>query len=248
VSRGDIEAYLAASAAAGLAPNTRRNRWVALRSFYGWAADDEEIDPNPAAKVKGPPKHNQPVRMLTGEDLAALFKACSGTDFLERRDLAMFRFMAATGVRRAEAAALAVGDVDLSNRLAYIRHGKGDRARVVRFDSATNAAMDRYKRARARHRHAALDAWWLARGGALTGSGLRLALDRRAAQAGLGPIFPHQLRHTFADRYLSAGGNEGDLQRLGGWESAEVMRRYGSARAVDRALAAYDGANPLAGL
>lgn len=41
------------------------------------------------------------------------------------------------------------------------------------------------------------------------------------------------------------GGNEGDLQRLGGWESPEIMRRYGEARAVDRALSAYDTINPM---
>jgi hypothetical protein len=42
--------------------------------------------------------------------------------------------------------------------------------------------------------------------------------------------------------------SDSDLQQLGGWESADVMRRYGSAHAVDRALAAYDVANPMGDL
>jgi hypothetical protein len=33
--------------------------------------------------------------------------------------------------------------------------------------------------------------------------------------------------------------------RLGGWESAEIMRRYGESRATDRALAAYDTIDPM---
>jgi hypothetical protein len=41
---------------------------------------------------------------------------------------------------------------------------------------------------------------------------------------------------------------DSDLQTLGGWENLEVMRRYGSARAADRALDAYDRANPMEGL
>jgi integrase/recombinase XerD len=65
-------------------------------------------------------------------------------------------------------------------------------------------------------------------------------LAKRAREAGIGHVHPHQLRHTWADRWLAAGGSEGDLQRLGGWESPEIMRRYGESRAVDRALAAYD--------
>lgn len=73
-------------------------------------------------------------------------------------------------------------------------------------------------------------------------------LNKRAEEAGVDHVHPHRLRHTWADRWLRAGGNEGDLQRLGGWESAEIMRRYGAARAVDRALAAYDSVDPMAGL
>ncbi len=37
-------------------------------------------------------------------------------------------------------------------------------------------------------------------------------LNRYASQAGLGEIGPHQLRHTFATRYLDA--NRGDLRGL----------------------------------
>jgi len=246
VARSDIEAYLVACA--GLAPNTRRSRWVALRTFYGWAADEAEVDPNPILKVKAPPKGDTTTEILSGDQLAALFKACAGTEFLDRRDLALFRFLAATGLRCAECTGLAVGDIDLTNRLAFVRHGKGDRARVARYDAATAAAMDRYKRARARQRLASSDAWWLSRVGPLTPSGVRIVLARRADMAGLGAVHPHMLRHTFADRYLSAGGNEGDLQRLGGWESAAVMRRYGAVRAVDRALAGYDNTDPMSGL
>ena len=73
-------------------------------------------------------------------------------------------------------------------------------------------------------------------------------LSKRCEIAGVDHIHPHQLRHTWADRWLAAGGNEGDLQRLGGWENSDVMRRYGAARAVDRALASYDTTNPMEGL
>jgi integrase len=126
-----------------------------------------------------------------------------------------------------------------------VRHGKGDKARVVRFDAATAAALDRYKRVRARHRCAASPALWIGHRGRMTRKGVPMMLNKRAALAGIDHVHPHQLRHTWADRWLRAGGNEGDLQRLGGWESAEIMRRYGEARAVDRALTAYDAINPM---
>lgn len=103
------------------------------------------------------------------------------------------------------------------------------------------------KRIRARHPYASLPWLWIGFRGRMTRKGVPTMLNKRAAEAGVRHVHPHQLRHTWADRWLSAGGNEGDRQRLGGWESAEIMRRYGEARAVDRALTAYDAVNPTEG-
>jgi site-specific recombinase XerD len=245
VTRQDAEAWFTAQRATGLGSATIRSRWIALRNFYGWADDEGELAQNPMARVKVEKADPGPVPVLSDADLKALLRACEGTDFLARRDYAIVRLLASTGLRLSEVADLEVADVDLAKRLLLVRHGKGDRARFARFDAETAQALDRYKRARGRHRNAG-SAWlWLSRSGRLTTNGIPLMLKRRAAQAGVGHVHAHQFRHTFAHRFLVNGGTEGDLQRLGGWESSEVMRRYGSAQAVDRALAAYDTVNPM---
>lgn len=245
VGRKDVEAWLTDQRRAGLAQATMRNRWVALRNLYGWAVDEEEIERSPLEKVVVA-KGNTPAPDVIGDnDLKLLLKACAGSDFRERRDLALIRLMLATGLRVSELCDLAIGDLDLTNRIVSVHHGKGDKARVVRFDAATAAALDRYKRVRARHAYAGLPWLWIGHRGRTTRKGVPAMLNKRATQAGIDHVHPHQLRHTWADRWLAAGGNEGDLQRLGGWESAEIMRRYGAARAVDRALAAYDNVNPM---
>lgn len=245
VSRQDAEAWFAAQRTAGLAPRTLRSRWIALRNLYGWLHDEEEIEANPMAKVRVEKVDPDPIRVLSDDDIRKLLKVCEGRDFLERRDLALIRLLGATGLRLAEAADLQVADVDLRKRVAYIRHGKGDKARWVRFDAGTAQALDRYLRVRGRHRKADLPWLWLARLGRFTVKGIPIMLARRGEAAGIGHVHAHMLRHTWADRWLSNGGSEGDLQRLGGWENADVMRRYGSARATDRALEAYDDVNPL---
>ena len=245
VDRRDVEAWLTSLKAAGRSQATMRNRWVALRNLYGWALAEGEIDASPLEKVvvaKGNPPAPD---VLTDDEIKRLLKACEGSDFNERRDLAIVRLMLATGLRVSEVCDLTVGDLDLLNRIVSVRHGKGDKARLVRFDAPTAAALDCYKRVRARHRYAALPWLWIGHRGRMTRKGIPKMLNKRATAAGIDHVHPHQLRHTWADRWLRAGGNEGDLQRLGGWESAEIVRRYGEARAVDRALTAYDAINPM---
>jgi site-specific recombinase XerD len=245
VERRDVEKWFTTLRERGLSSSTMRARWIALRSFYAWALDEEEVTVNPMAKVKVARPDPAPVDVLDAEDLAKLLKVCQGSDFIHRRDLALIRLLASTGLRASECVGLMVADLDLANRLVVVRHGKGDRQRVVRFDPATGAALDRYKRTRARHRLAHGPELWLAHTGPLTRKGVGPVIDRRAAEAGIGHIHPHQLRHTWASNWLAAGGQEGDLQKLGGWENSDVMRRYGAAAAVDRALAAYDSVNPM---
>lgn len=248
VQRADVAAWIGDLRAKGLSQSTIRSRWIALRNLYGWAHAEEVLPANPMAKVSVPRADEPPPDVLGDDTIKALLKACEGTTYNDRRDLALIRFMIATGLRVSEVCAVGVGDLDLMSRLVAVTDGKGGKSRVARFDPATAAALDRYRRARGRHRLSARPELWLGHRGPLTRKGVPTILDKRAALAGVGHVHPHQTRHTFAHRSKKAGASGEDLMRLAGWADSASLRRYGSQLATERALAAYDGFDPMAGL
>lgn len=244
ITNADIESYLAAVLEKN-ASATARQRYASLVQFWKWAHAEGEVESNPMDRVQPPALVEQPVPVLTVDELRALIAASKGQSFEPRRDEAIIRLFADTGIRLGEMTGLRVGDIDLNLAVAIVK-GKGSRFRTVPYGDKTREALDRYRRQRIRHDDSDLEAWWLGRRGPLTDSGITQMLRRRAADAGVVGLHPHQFRHSFAHQWLSAGGNEGDLQRIAGWSSSQMIQRYGRSAADQRARENYRK-NPLWG-
>ncbi len=234
--REDLEAFLASLLERWTA-GTAVNRYRALRVFYGWLVEEDEIRRNPMTRMKPPAAPERPVPVLSDDELRRLLAACAGTSFPCRRDTAIVMLMIDSGARRAEIVSLRLGDVDFDYDVARVL-GKGRRERALPFGRKTAVALDRYLRVRAKHPHAVSEQ------GPLTEFGLNQMIRRRGQQAGIDGLRPHQLRHTFAHSWLAQGGGEVDLMRIAGWKSRIMLQRYGASAADARAREAHRRMSP----
>ena len=107
-------------------------------------------------------------------------------------------------------------------------------------DTVNDVDLDRYLRLRMGRQDAELPWLWLGTRGRVTPSGVRQIIRRRGQQAGLVGVYPHQLRHTFAHRWLNEEtGGENNLMNLMGWRSRTMLQRYAASAASERALSAH---------
>jgi site-specific recombinase XerD len=242
VTRRQIEGFLAACLDRGLSPATVARRFRSLQQLYRWLAAEGEIDVNPMDGMEPPRVVDQPPEVLTDAEIKALIDACRNRDphgragpFEAKRDTGMVLLLLTTGIRASELIGLTVDDLHF-NVETFRVFGKGGRERNVTLLPQPAEALDRYLRARRRHPAArATKALWLGEKGPLTDSGLRQMLERRCDQAGIRRVNPHLFRHTFAHRAKKRGMADESLMALAGWQSSQMLRRYGASAVVERA-------------
>ncbi len=253
LGRGDLVRFLAELAdvpAPGkgrpLAPKTRRNAWVALKSFYRWLSG-ETGGPSPMDGVPAPRGEERPVRPLTRDEVQALLAACdrmAPARTARRRPFQMARATAVrdkailltlldTGLRASELCALTVGDVDLTSGEVRVRRGKGGRGRLVYLGAAARRAV--WRSLLERGRPTGEVPLFVGRDGRspLTPDALLRLLKRLGERAGVADVHPHRLRHTFATEFLRNGGDVLTLQRLLGHRSLAMVQRYAEVVAAD---------------
>jgi site-specific recombinase XerD len=228
---------------------TLRTRHRGMRRFCRWLVAEGELEKAPTEGLELPDPSDKPVRVLSDDEIARVLKACAVPRsraglfdqriFDGRRDEVLVRLLLDCGLRVSELTGLALADVELDSETVYVV-GKGSRPRAVPYSASTGLAIDRYLRIRSAHPKARkTERLLLGQRGPMSADGVRWRLEQLGEAAGVNELHPHAFRHTFAHRWLSAGGQERDLMHLAGWRSDAMLKVYARTTAVERAHAAH---------
>jgi site-specific recombinase XerD len=154
---------------------------------------------------------------------------------LSARDRALLWVFFDTGITVSEACALHVADLDPQTGRLRVR-GKGGKERQMALGSTCQSHlraylkhMDQASRSGLTSRCAGGDPLFGSQGKQpLTKNGVTMVFARFRKRAGIGetPITPQILRHSFALRYLQAGGNPVGFLELLGYEGMAPVRQY----------------------
>lgn len=225
----EIETWLAAMRADGLAPTTVARRLAAVRSYFRHLVLLGRRAGNPAAEIAPPRRARTLPRTLSPSEAERLVDAARGTTPRAMRDRALAELLYGAGLRVSEAIGLGRTSVDLDSRLVRVL-GKGGKERIVPLGRPAAEALRRYLALGRPHldRRHRPDLFLNARGGALTRAGAFLILRRLADRAGLEPgrVHPHLLRHSFATHLLEGGADLRSVQEMLGHADLSTTERY----------------------
>jgi integrase/recombinase XerD len=188
-------------------PSTLNRERGTLQAIFQKAVEDGLIERNPWIGIDKDPTMPR-IRVLTLDNEKLL------RQHLSPRYQRWLTFMLGTGLRLEEARSIRLSMVDFEKELIHVpaSAAKGGKARSVPLFPSVAAAV--------KEQHAAHAMLWPAHP-----QEFRDRLNVKAKKAGIPHLSPHDLRHTFATRYLQGGGDIYVLSKILGHASVKMTEQ-----------------------
>ena len=247
----DVQAFLLhLKEEGGLAPKTVSNSWIALSSLWTWLHAELQIK-HIMKSVDKPKFRRKSPEPFTEKEVKRLLFAChamkaydpvhdcyvEGLRPTAARDYAIMVVLVATGLRASELCDLNVGDYDKKLGKLVVRHGKGDKMRILYAGSTAMQRMWRYFLVRGQNLQPNEPLFLGKFGSRMTPNGLLQMIRRAGERADVKKAHPHRFRHTFAINFLRNGGSVLELKAMLGHEKLETVLIYARLAEVDLEMA-----------
>jgi len=202
-----IRGFLAGLQDRALSPYTIDQFYRSIKVFLRWCVRQDYLQKDPLRGISRPQRPQRFVPRLSMEQVQELLHILAEGEYFPERNLAMVALLVDSGLRSSELLNLDLADAQVG-LLRIV--GKGNKERWVPLGEYTQRAVEDYLRVRGDHPDC--PALFVSRRGTRLGTqGIRLILCKLREQMGIQRLYPHLLRHTFANLYLCS---EGDLRSL----------------------------------
>jgi integrase/recombinase XerD len=235
-AQGDVENYLIACEAEGLAKSTRARRLSAIKQLYRFAFEEGWRADNPAIQIKGPGRAQRLPKTLSIEEVDRLLDAARNSPRDVLRNTCLMELLYATGMRVTELVSLPVAATRGDPRMLLVK-GKGGKERLVPLSPPARAALAEYLAQRdADEEEARKDGKPLSKflfpsrgkSGHLTRHRFFGLIKEFAVRGGVSPakVTPHTLRHAFATHLLEGGADLRAIQTMLGHADVATTEIY----------------------
>ncbi|MFN9787327.1 MAG: tyrosine-type recombinase/integrase [Planctomycetia bacterium] len=186
---------------------------------------------HPDAKRPREPRNKgktYPPEILAEDEVRQLVRACSNRAPTGTRNRALLTLLYRTGLRISEALALHPKDLDPAEGRVVVRHGKGDKARVVGLDHESFAVIERWMDRRSKlGLNGRQPVFCTLRGEPVKSPYVRALLRRLGRKAGIEKrVHAHGLRHTHAAELAREGTPMNLIRAQLGHANLSTTSRY----------------------
>ena len=232
-----LETMLGGFQASGLAASTAARKLSAIKQFYKFLQIEDVRPDNPAMNLRGPKQGRPLPKIMSEDDVDALFAAAQAdTSPKGLRMACQLEILYAAGLRVSELVSLNVRAGSRRDGCLLIK-GKGGRERIVPLTGKAVDAIAAWKAVRAQTMPAGKDGAKPAspflfpsrsKLGHVTRERFAQTLKTLAVTAGLVPsqVSPHVLRHAFATHLLARGADLRSVQKLLGHADISTTQIY----------------------
>lgn len=190
-----------------------------IRAFFQWCEDSDYIRKNPCKVIKAVKYAKREREPLSDIEQEKMRNACK-----DKRELAIFEVLLASGCRVSELITLKKSDIDFKTRDVKI-FGKGKKERKTWINAKAEIALRDYLDSRNDNCEyvicSAIKPYKQ-----ICKETVEKVIADISERAGIGRVFPHKLRHTFATDALAKGMPIEQLMYVMGHESIETTLVY----------------------
>ncbi|MEM5879035.1 MAG: tyrosine-type recombinase/integrase [Candidatus Aenigmatarchaeota archaeon] len=211
VNEDDVKAFIAKKMEEGASAKSIVLIKAALKFFY------DEVLKRGIVTFKSPKVPKKLPTVLTKEEVKKMIDSIEN----EKHGLIVM-MLYSSGLRLSELVNLKVGDLELNERIGWVRTGKGEKDRMFILSEKVVEKIKSFVEGRNSEEYV-----FSGRGEKISPRTIQKIVTNAVKKAGINKkVSPHTLRHSFATHLLEAGENIRKIQELLGHSSLNTTQVY----------------------